>query len=206
MGADGSSAVLRQMSSNAPTQWDSDNCEFLIAAAPLSPRPRTDDMAGRAGHLASDQVSAYPSSRAGRHQTEVDGVRARVWVSKAGKARAMQVIEETVGDVRVLCPAGRIDHASVTAFQDALLPRLDDCRDGGIAIVLDLSKVEYMSSVGLRVLMLAAKQCKIQKGDIVVAALGAQMRENFQISRFDMVFPVYDDRAAAVSALARTVA
>lgn len=81
------------------------------------------------------------------------------------------------------------------------MPQLVDCREDGIAIVLDLSQVEYMSSVGLRVLMLAAKQCKGQHGNIAVAALGEQMREIFQISRFDMVFPVYEDRAAAVTAL-----
>ena len=81
------------------------------------------------------------------------------------------------------------------------MPQLVDCREDGIAIVLDLSQVEYMSSVGLRVLMLAAKQCKGQHSNIAVAALGEQMREIFQISRFDMVFPVYEDRAAAVTAL-----
>ncbi|MBT4486672.1 MAG: STAS domain-containing protein [Rhodospirillaceae bacterium] len=116
----------------------------------------------------------------------------------------MHVLEEAIGDVRVLSPVGRVDHATVSAFQEALFPRLEDCGDDGVAIVLDLSEVEYISSVGLRVLMLAAKQCKNQRGDIAVAALGEQMREIFQISRFDMVFPIYDDRAAAVAALART--
>ncbi len=114
-----------------------------------------------------------------------------------------RLLEEAVGDVRVLCPAGRIDHTSVEAFQNGLLPRLEDCREDGIAIVLDLSGVEYMSSVGLRVLMLAAKQCKGQNGQIAVAALGEQMREIFHISRFDMVFPVYEDRAEAITALTR---
>jgi anti-sigma B factor antagonist/stage II sporulation protein AA (anti-sigma F factor antagonist) len=123
--------------------------------------------------------------------------------SRAGGSGGGEVLEEAVGDVRVQCPAGRIDHTSVEAFQNALLPRLEDCREDGVAIVLDLSAVEYMSSVGLRVLMLAAKQCKGQSGRIAVAALGEQMREIFQISRFDMVFPVYEDRAAAIAALTR---
>jgi anti-sigma B factor antagonist/stage II sporulation protein AA (anti-sigma F factor antagonist) len=121
------------------------------------------------------------------------------WVDKG----MGQMLEGAVDDVRILCPIGRIDHTSVQGFQDDLLPQLNDCHEDGVAIVLDLSKVEYMSSVGLRVLMLAAKQCKGQQGNIVVAALSAQMQEIFHISRFDMVFPVYEDRAAAVAALAK---
>ncbi len=113
----------------------------------------------------------------------------------------MELLEEDVGGIRVICLAGRIDHSTVQEFQDALMPRLADCREGGVSVVLDMSDVEYISSVGLRILMLAAKQCKGQSGNIVVAALGPQMREIFQISRFDMVFTVYDDRAAALAAL-----
>ena len=131
-------------------------------------------------------------------------VRARIWVSKAGGLSFMDVIEEAVGKVRLLRLSGRFDHATVQEFEGRLLPRLDDCHDGGedsVAVVLDLSEVEYMSSVGLRVLTLAAKKCKPQNGVIAVAALGEQMREIFHISRFDMIFAVYDDRASAVAAL-----
>ncbi len=116
----------------------------------------------------------------------------------------MEVLEEVEGNVRIMRLSGRFDHDTVLEFEALLLPRLDDCRDeddNGVAVVLDLSDVEYMSSVGLRVLMLAAKKCKGQNGVIAVAALGAQMREIFHISRFDMIFAVYDDRASAVTAL-----
>ena len=68
------------------------------------------------------------------------------------------------------------------------------------AIVLDLSAVDYISSVGLRVLMLAAKQVKSQGGSISVAALQPVVREIFEISRFNLVIPSYagvDDALAA---------
>ena len=38
-------------------------------------------------------------------------------------------------------------------------------------MIFDLSGLEYISSAGLRVLMLAAKQCKTQKGMLLLTGL-----------------------------------
>jgi anti-anti-sigma factor len=65
--------------------------------------------------------------------------------------------------------------------------------------VLDFSKVEYISSVGLRVLMLAAKQSREQGGTIVVAALQPVVREIFEISRFNLVFECFGTTRAALA-------
>ena len=62
--------------------------------------------------------------------------------------------------------------------------------------------VEYVSSVGLRVLMLAAKQVKAQNGRIAIAALTPLVSEVFQISRFDLVFSVFDTLDLALVTLA----
>jgi anti-anti-sigma factor len=66
--------------------------------------------------------------------------------------------------------------------------------------VLDLSKVDYISSAGLRVLMLARKQAKAQGGTLVVAGLTPVVKEIFEISRFTVVFEVF---ASVRDALAR---
>jgi anti-sigma B factor antagonist/stage II sporulation protein AA (anti-sigma F factor antagonist) len=102
--------------------------------------------------------------------------------------------------VKVVAPAGRIDHASADEFQTALEPHLAECRESEPALVVDMSKVEYISSVGLRVLMVAAKQVKSQNGCIVVAGLTPLVKEVFEISRFNLVFDVFD----SVEAAART--
>ena len=91
----------------------------------------------------------------------------------------------------VVAPAGRIDHASAEAFAAALKPHLDRCKAGADALIVDMSGVDYISSVGLRALMVAAKQAEAQAGRIAVAALSPMVREVFEISRFDMVFRVY---------------
>lgn len=110
---------------------------------------------------------------------------------------------EQTGDVVVLMPAGRIDHASADSFREAVTPWLDGCHSnaGGHPLVFDLSGLEYISSAGLRVFMLASKQTKPLGGRIAIAAPGAVVAEIFKISRFDMVFPMHATVAAAVAAL-----
>jgi len=102
--------------------------------------------------------------------------------------------------VNVVVPVGRIDHASADEFQAALTPHLAACKENEPPLVVDMSNVDYISSVGLRVLMVAAKQVKTQKGCIVVAALSPLVKEVFEISRFNLVFDIFD----SVESAART--
>ncbi len=113
----------------------------------------------------------------------------------------MELSERQVGNALLLRASGRIDHASADGFRAALQPYLDKCRTGADVIVLDFSAVEYISSVGLRVLMLAAKQAKSQGGAIGVAALQPVAQEIFEISKFTLVIPCFADVRAALTAL-----
>ncbi len=101
--------------------------------------------------------------------------------------------------VIVLAPSGRIDHASAEGFEAALRPFVEQCRAGASALVLDLHRLDYVSSVGLRVLMVAARQIAVQAGRIVVSGLTPLVKEVFEISRFNLVFDIYDDLDSAVA-------
>jgi anti-sigma B factor antagonist/stage II sporulation protein AA (anti-sigma F factor antagonist) len=68
-------------------------------------------------------------------------------------------------------------------------------------VVLDLGEVDYMSSAGLRVLMIAARANGSGKGRLVVCGLQSVMKEIFAISRFDTLLDVYATRGAAREAL-----
>jgi anti-sigma B factor antagonist/stage II sporulation protein AA (anti-sigma F factor antagonist) len=100
----------------------------------------------------------------------------------------------------VLSPAGRIDHATAEGFKTALLAELD-VRGGDQPMVLDLGAVEYIASVGLRALMLAARQAKAQGRTLVVAALQPLVHEVFEISRFTLLFTVFPSVREALAAL-----
>jgi anti-anti-sigma factor len=94
-------------------------------------------------------------------------------------------------DTMVLSPVGRIDHATSEGFKTALAPFMARCAGGQDRILLNFVGVEYISSIGLRVLMLASKQAKTQGGSIGIASLQPTVREIFEISRFTMVLDVF---------------
>ena len=113
----------------------------------------------------------------------------------------MELSSRFLGTVHILNVQGRIDHAHANAFEVALVPHLAACSVAGTALVLDFSGVAFISSVGLRVLMLAAKQVKAQQGRIAIAALTPVVAEVFQVSRFNLVLRVFDTPEAAAAAL-----
>ncbi|MCY7308445.1 MAG: STAS domain-containing protein [Rhodoferax sp.] len=113
----------------------------------------------------------------------------------------VELSSSQLGSVRVVGVHGRLDHAHAKAFEAALAPHLAVCTAAGTPIVLDFANVVYISSVGLRVLLLAAKQVKAQQGRIAIAALTPVVTEVFQVSHFNLVLKVFPDLAAAASDL-----
>jgi anti-anti-sigma factor len=113
----------------------------------------------------------------------------------------MDIRNKDYGDVLVLMPAGRIDHANSENFRNALTPFVERCASGGKKLVLDLAGVDYISSAGLRCFMLAEKQAKSQGGTIAVASMQPVVKEIFEISRFTLVFATFATVRDAVAKL-----
>lgn len=113
----------------------------------------------------------------------------------------MELAQARYADVLVVSVAGRVDHANAEQFKTRLWPHLAGCRPGGDQLVLDLAGLEYISSAGLRVLMLAAREAKAQEGTLVVCGLQPVVREIFEISRFNVVFRVFADARGALAGL-----
>lgn len=108
---------------------------------------------------------------------------------------------QEVSGTRVVTVSGRIDHASSEEFAQALAPILDECRHDQPPVVLDFAAVDYISSAGLRVLMLASRQSKAQRGAFAIAALTPLVQEVFAISRFNLIVPCYVSVEAACKVL-----
>lgn len=111
----------------------------------------------------------------------------------------MQLDTRQYADTIVAAPAGRIDHRSAPELEAALAPLLAEAGKAKGALVLDFAGVEYISSVGLRVLMIAAKQMRAQQARLSVAALQSVVAEIFTISRFDKVLVVCTTLEAALA-------
>jgi anti-sigma B factor antagonist len=111
-----------------------------------------------------------------------------------------------ISNVTLIQVEGRIDHTTAKDFETRLLPQLEGCSGETKKILLDFSEVNYISSAGLRVLMIAAKQCKKQNGKMVLAALQPMIQEIFHISRFDTVFEVFPTVKSAMETISATAA
>ncbi len=94
----------------------------------------------------------------------------------------------------------RIDYDSAAGFQEQLLAALGD---GAATVIVDLAQVEMISSVGLRAFVVAAKKSKAAGGTLVVSGLQPVVREVFEISRFDALFPLFETVEGARAALER---
>lgn len=113
----------------------------------------------------------------------------------------MELAQARYADAVVISVSGRVDHASAEQFKAELWPFLAPCTRSGDKLVLDLSGLEYISSAGLRVLMLAGREAKAQDGTLVVCGLQPVVQEIFEISRFNVVFQVHPDQQAARAAI-----
>jgi len=113
----------------------------------------------------------------------------------------MPLSHRNYGTARVIAPRGRLDHDNCEGFQADLAPHLEACQRDGLALVLDLSALDYVSSAGLRCLMIAAKQANGHKSRIVVAAMQPVVSEIFQISRFNLVLEVFATMREALASV-----
>jgi len=114
----------------------------------------------------------------------------------------VQIATRQVADTAIATPVGRIDHQSAAGFEAALAPLVAAAVADRGSLVLDFSAIDYISSVGLRVLMIAAKQMRESQGRLIVAAPQGVVSEIFAISRFDRILTVtatLDDAIATCS-------
>ncbi len=106
----------------------------------------------------------------------------------------MEIAQEQRGAVSVLAPVGRLDTDSAADLELAVQ---DLINAGAVHFVVDLAQINYVSSAGLRVLLMLAKSVD-GKGSLRVAGLNAQVQQVFDIAGFTKLFAIYPDRDAAL--------
>ena len=97
--------------------------------------------------------------------------------------------------VAVVSIAGRIDSSSSADLEASLQALVDK---GKRNLVLDLSKVEFLSSSGLRVIVNAYKACK-EVGQLCVAQPSERAASSLSIAGIDTLFTVHPTREAAIA-------
>jgi anti-anti-sigma factor len=110
----------------------------------------------------------------------------------------METTEELVAGVTFLTVSGRLDSETARAFEDTLTATLDR---GVRALALDLSGLEYVSSAGLRLLLLAAKRTKAEAAPFTVFGLQPQVAKVLEVSGFARILPIAAGREEALAAV-----
>ncbi len=109
----------------------------------------------------------------------------------------MAIAIERAGDVLVLLPQGRLDSNNAAEVEAEILEHL---AAGTKRIVVDFAGLDYISSAGLRVVLVVAKRLKQAGGAFVLCRLPAHIREVFEISGFLSILKTTDTREDAVAA------
>ena len=108
----------------------------------------------------------------------------------------MKLEIEKRNDVLILHLAGRLDSSSSPELERQVTEQVDA---GAHRLVFDLSTLDYISSAGLRVILLAGKKLRGVKGKLVLVGLRDMVREVFDMSGFMTLFAVEDTIDAGVA-------
>jgi stage II sporulation protein AA (anti-sigma F factor antagonist) len=98
----------------------------------------------------------------------------------------------------VIRATGRLDSSNCAALERDLLQRLEQ---GDTLLVLDLSKLIFIGSAGLRTILLVAKQLKAAGGRLALCSLQKPVKEVFELTRVDTLIDVFHSYEDAVAHL-----
>lgn len=108
----------------------------------------------------------------------------------------MEVERTTNGEVAVFRIIGRLDSSNSPAFEASVLPSI---RPGSNRVVLDFTALDYVSSAGLRVVLLAAKQTRATQGAFAIFGMSKSILHVFQMSGFARIIALFNTEAEAVA-------
>ena len=110
----------------------------------------------------------------------------------------MQIGEVRASGALVVAPTGRLDSLSAGELEKLVASRLDA---GERRLVVDLAGVEYISSAGLRVLLMAAKRLKQPPAALVLCGMGPSVRTVLELTGFVPLFAIEPTREQALARL-----
>jgi anti-sigma B factor antagonist len=107
----------------------------------------------------------------------------------------MEINIETLGKVKIVSLQGRLDANSSPLVEKQLLALVEQ---GEQRLVLDLSGLLYISSLGLRIFIATAKSIQKVNGKLALSGLSEHIFEIFKIAHFTSIFSIFSTRDKAV--------
>lgn len=110
--------------------------------------------------------------------------------------KTMEIHQSTSQGVTIMALIGRLDTNSTSAFEENCTTWM------ARSIILDMSRLEYISSSGLRVLLQMKRDCANKNIPIVIAGSYGSVDRVIRVSGFENIFPRYPSVEDALQAVA----
>jgi len=93
---------------------------------------------------------------------------------------------------------GSLDGNTVNEAQEKIMPMITS---NNVSMVLDMKGCGYVSSAGLRLLLMAAKQLSVQNGVLVLSGLSDEIKDVMEMTGFNNFFKTFESVASALETL-----
>jgi anti-sigma B factor antagonist len=110
----------------------------------------------------------------------------------------MDVAVRHDGRAAIVEVQGEVDLYSSPKMREALVGLTDGKSP---AVLVDLSRVEYMDSSGVATLVEGLQRARQYGGQFKLAGLAPAIRDVFRFARLEKVFEIYEDTQAALRAV-----
>lgn len=106
----------------------------------------------------------------------------------------MEINYKKADKASVVTVSGRMDGVSAPEFEEKLSAWIDE---GETNFIIDFESLDYISSAGLRSILVTAKKLKVKNGRLLLCTLKDTVKEVFEISGFSSIVPIYESVNAA---------
>ena len=101
----------------------------------------------------------------------------------------MEITKNNVNGAKVMAINGKIDTLTSPTLQESIMAEIANKPQ---KLILDLTEVNYISSAGLRVLLIAQKSLKPNGGEVILIGANESLKNIFNISGFTPLFNFAD--------------
>jgi len=92
-------------------------------------------------------------------------------------------------DAFIVSVRGRLDAVTAPELEKTISKYTDSDKS---KIILDFNELEYISSAGLRVVLITAKKMKAKQGELLVSGLKDTVKDVFELSGFYSIIKIFN--------------
>ena len=110
----------------------------------------------------------------------------------------MKIAEQQAGDVTVIVVDGQVDSNSAKTFEEKLTSLF---RSGPKRVIVDFKHLAYITSAGLRALLVASKLAEKNDGRLALCNMTAEVFRVFDLGHLTDLFAIYPSREEGLAKL-----